>query len=677
MRLLRDETLRVYLKVQSVFILTMALHRLAFLLWYGEPGLVSSSSLDLLKAFWLGFRFDALVLVYANSLPIVVYLFLAKWPHPRLWTAWKWGTLGLWSLTFLLIQVLAVMDFFYFKHFQDRFNVVLMGLFTDDTEAVVLGVWKNYPLGSILLLWALAGISGFLLFRRWLKSLIQPRAYSWGAWLVTVVVVISLTAIIGRGSFSFYPLGQIHTQVSSNPFINLLTVNAPFRLKTAVKQYFEAKGLKGGNIHAFGFAGQEPRAFELGYGHYVPSDPIASLKRTSQGRLKFKPHVVIVLMESLGSYWFQFDRDPFDLVGPLGRHLRDSAFTLRMVPGSVGTIGSLTSILSGVPHGSRSAFLSESQYQSYQMPTSPALFFADQGYKTRFIYAGSLGWRGIGAFARRQGFAITDGEAEIERVLGPGPGARHDWGIHDDRVFTYLTSVLETATTPEFIVVMTTSNHPPFEVPASYLRPAVDIPAALKANLLVDEKLAQARFTALRFSVDSLSHFLDSLTAKNQMGKIALAISGDHGFWFARIASDQVAQRFQVPFALWLPTEELTTEARRRLQEQTLGHLHILPTLYDLVPGKLTYFSFLPSLFSGQPLVGHSSQNFSLAHDGGVTLDYPPAARCYKDSAAQLPLLNTCSTKAPEALVDQYKAYMAGIDFFLEAVRRSNAVPIR
>jgi phosphoglycerol transferase MdoB-like AlkP superfamily enzyme len=670
MKFVSDAVITAYLKIKMFFLATMFFHRLAFLIWYGESGLVPRSWPELLKAFWVGLRFDASVLVYANSLPLLVYLAVRVLPKAGPWTLWKRFAIGYWTLTFVVIQVLAILDFFYYMHFQDRLNVVMVGFFTDDTRALVSTIWKNYPIVWGTLAVILLGVAGYRAIKAWIEPLTLPASTKPLKLAAGTFAVLLASVVAGRGSFTFYPLGLIHTQVSTDPFVNLATVNAPFRIKTALKQYFESRRYVRGNIKAYGFEGHRAEAFELVFGREARADESELPIRSSRALLRHKPHMVVVLMESMGSYWFRYESPEFDLVGPLREQLKEAAFTLRMVPGHIGTIGSLASVLSGVPHGTRSAILSESPYQNLQMPTSPALFFNAAGYNTRFVYGGNLGWRGIGDFARRQGFKAADGEVEIERALGRLNGATHDWGVFDDRLFDYVLHVLETADRPEFIVVMTTSNHPPFEVPKSYAPPALAIPEELKGRLLVDEPLAHARFVAARFANDSIAAFRARLKENGLAGKSVLAMTGDHGFWFARLPAEQVALKYMVPFALWLPDEKLTLKARERMSSGFLSHLHILPSLYDLQADPGSVPGFLPSIFSDDDLVGYSSQGFALFPESVVTLDLNPRARCYRDLNEPLVSTQPCDNARPAA-EEKYRAYQSAIDFYLESLKSS------
>ena len=65
-----------------------------------------------------------------------------------------------------------------------------------------------------------------------------------------------------------------------------------------------------------------------------------------------------------------------------------------------------------------------------------------------------------------KGFAIANGFDRIidrEDFLGNTPG--NMWGVYDEYVFDYAETILDTSQTPVFIILFTTTNHQPWEVP--------------------------------------------------------------------------------------------------------------------------------------------------------------------------------------------------------------------
>ncbi|MDH4225824.1 MAG: hypothetical protein OEW12_09280, partial [Deltaproteobacteria bacterium] len=133
-----------------VFLALMTVFRGVFFLVYGSGGGAAGMGWYVPAAFWMGLRFDLSVLCYllALVLPLLLALPLAA---PRLdgrrVTAWgaagaRWYTV----ITFCLVSGVLAADIGYYSYFQDHINILVFGVYEDDTWALARTVAKNYNL---------------------------------------------------------------------------------------------------------------------------------------------------------------------------------------------------------------------------------------------------------------------------------------------------------------------------------------------------------------------------------------------------------------------------------------------------------------------------------------------------------------------------------------------------
>ncbi len=155
-------------------------------------------------------------------------------------------------------------------------------------------------------------------------------------------------------------------------------------------------------------------------------------------------------------------------------------------------------------------------------------------------------------FAFAQGFDTVEGEGEMADVLG-GLKEKHDWGVYDEDVFDYLFKTLSEASQPQYILTMTTTNHPPYQLPSSYKSPPLKVPAELKNRLIVDAGLAQKRFATYRYSSDKLAEFISRIKNSPLKDKVILAVTGDHTFWIVNFTEQELLQKGSVPFYIYTP----------------------------------------------------------------------------------------------------------------------------
>ena len=62
-----------------------------------------------------------------------------------------------------------------------------------------------------------------------------------------------------------------------------------------------------------------------------------------------------------------------------------------------------------------------------------------------------------------QGFDNVYGEGDM-----PGDTPKTDWGVYDEYLFDFVHEKLLQSNSPQFILFITTTNHPPFDIPSDF-----------------------------------------------------------------------------------------------------------------------------------------------------------------------------------------------------------------
>ena len=320
-------------------------------------------------------------------------------------------------------------------------------------------------------------------------------------------------------------------------------------------------------------------------------------RRTEENKIveKLKPHVVVILSESFGSYWNRYNSEKFNFLGDLGNHFKTDYYFNNFVSGANGTVGSLMILTSNIPYRPGARFLSESRYLQVPIESAAHISFKANGYETNFLYGGKLGWRDIGKYYRRQNFNNIIGENEIKKTLGLDSKQGTEWGVFDEHLFSMIEKILTDAKRPQFIVALTTTNHPPFEVPESFSEPELIIPRELDVLVKRERDGVAKRFRAFQYSNYAFAKFLSFVKTSEQKDKSVVAMTGDHNFWgFINFDQNQTYEKHLVPFYIYLP--ELL---RREVDLGKVGsHEDIMTTLYNLTLSNTEYLSFGENLFS-------------------------------------------------------------------------------
>lgn len=673
----------LYLKriliVNVVFIFIGFLWRFAFMKTYGSPTDLAALPQDVLHAFTLGARFDSTVLCYVNSIPFLMWLLLSipaflkasEGFLDRAFSRFAKFLVPYYTFMLLLVIFISAVDFIYYSFYQDRINVLIFGFFEDDTIALIKTIWRNYPvvwmfLGLFLfsyLLWKGLKIN-FTRGKEWLPLKIKKAPYA--VFLGIFLLLFVANGIGARGGLALFPLSEMDTGISKNIFINQLCFNGVRAFTRAIELKAQQTSHWDSNLRYYGYGENYRKAFADFYQlpvEQIPADPLDLLKHQTPKNdwaEKTQPHVLLLVMESFGGYWLKYDQPGFDLLGGLKQHLEDDTYLTNFLSSTNATIGSLSCLMIGSPQRPISEFLTESGYLQVPFRSSPARTFKEAGYKARFLYGGNPGWREVNKFAVMQGFDTVEGESEIAESMGQVK-ERHDWGIYDEDLFDYVYKTLNDAKTPQFLLTMTTTNHPPYQLPSTYKSPDLQPPAELQGRLIGDTSLAAKRFKTYRYSTQKLAEFLTKVKNSPLKDKLIIGITGDHTFWIVNFGEDEMMQRGSVPFYLYMPAA-----IRKKLDPESFGsHADILPTLYNLALSNQVYYSMGRDLFSKTPDFAVNASNVIINREGGVLVAaHPEGDHTYDWQGHYERLIPGAATVSKKELSTKYKSLMGVLDYY-------------
>jgi len=285
--------------------------------------------------------------------------------------------------------------------------------------------------------------------------------------VVSLLVGVVSLAFMARGNFTRLPLSVEDAHISSNDFINEVSLNGVLTLNRAMKirKVFGKKNVN--YLHRYSFKSWQD-AFHSAYPtRDVKDSLLQSLKTKTSVKLEIenKPaHVVLVVMESFGSYWIKDQSDQFNVLGSLKEHYESDILFENFLPAENGTIGSIVSVATSQVIRPGARFLSESEFMKVPLQIAGHLPYKEAGYNTHFAYGGKLGWRDLGKYLKVQGYDSLWGADEIKEAMPElnNIGSRdlgNEWGIFDEYLYSFIEEQLRTATRPQFFLVLTTSNH--------------------------------------------------------------------------------------------------------------------------------------------------------------------------------------------------------------------------
>lgn len=586
----------------------MLMFRVIIMVAFGERRVLLNNKKDMLSAFVLGARFDLKIIGAINALPILSAIIIYSFSDNTLYHIFNNGLLYYYFAMYFLLSVILMIDIGFFSYFNEHINYLIFGFLDDDTKALIQTMRDNYnvPLYSFLIILYMVLLYGLLKWF-WVSSIqINYFALSQTIWLTIMLIVNFLFA---RGNLKGIPLGIMHAQVSNIDFINKLAINGVMTYVKSLKQRRENNKGQYDLAKKFGFSERMPEAmkrvhiseesvdsFTAAMRQHVPNNPDVS----------DKPHVVLVMMESFATHLLSFENNNLDLLASMRPHFQDDIVFKNFTSDGQGTIESFLTAVTNLPHRPDCANYTESDLLNKFIPSSIAATYKKQGYETTLLYGGGLSWRNIGIFLKHQHFDHIDGDAQIKKTIPlKTKSYDHPWGVHDEYTFDYLTKLLNKAETPQFVVVLTTSNHPPFVVPETYQAKPYVLPDSLKERLLCKQDIMEQRCLAYQYANDCAGHFLNQIKNSSLKNNTIVAMTGDHAFWgMYQFKDAELYQRYTVPFYCYIPT-------RLRPKNVDVGvfgsHKDIAATLYHISLSDVEYLSIGTNLF--EPQLKHYSFN--------------------------------------------------------------------
>ncbi|MGP8307269.1 LTA synthase family protein [Vibrio sp. YIC-376] len=544
-----------------------------------ESEMLVSIRQDVLRAFVVGARFDAKIVLIGFAPLLLMGLLMAG--KERAFQAWlrltPWYSAG---ISFLLCA-LSIANYYYYDTYGNYIDVFVFGLFDDDTKAVLESAWEDYPI--VRSFFVSLALAWFVLFvnRRLLKI---SQCWTWQSrhWAITTVSVLLTIAayfIVARGSIGSLPLKRYHANVSQCKTLNVITPNAFMALSWANSDYkeqakFEPISQQILTEQMVKVLGQPTPEYRTQENAYLTENP---------------PHVVMALMEGMGSnILIEDDPNKNDLLGSLRDAFEEDFVFTRFLAGSTATIDSIVMMLlhSDVPT------ISHTGAQKISLPSSAVLPYKRAGYDVVFIYGGNSMWRNLANYLPIQGFDTVYDENSIIRDFPEAKKYADTWGVPDSYTFKFAKKLLDEATKPTMIYIMTVTNHSPYRAPEYYKPEVTHVSERLKSLVSSIAGEEQNLLQAYQYASNALGDFVKSIKNSELGENTVIAASGDH-----RVRSissknhDEFAASYGVPFYLYVPKPILDSTDYKYEPERVGSHRDIFPTLYHFSLSKQSYIS--------------------------------------------------------------------------------------
>ncbi|MFW3406930.1 LTA synthase family protein [Aliarcobacter butzleri] len=645
--------------IHVIFLCFMSIFRLVFFLYYSELNSFSGYYLDILKAMFLGFRVDLTVIGYLQIIPtitLVIFYYLKKEKVNKFLDSFLIYYI---FICYFIVTILLCADFGFYSYFKDHINVLFFGLFEDDTKALMQTFWENYNVLYILGIFFIYLIMLFFLIKNIFSKKSKEISSFFGLknpWLIFLIFLV-INFLMIRGTFGMYPLGKMIPNVSTNDYINKMSQNGVRAFITAYGHKKEFSSRSYDLIKETGFEKNIKEAFKIHKnGQDIDENNLLNNITYSTKKVDNEDYnVVVIMVESFGMPILKYQSKEFDIMGNLKKHFDEDILFTNIISEGDGTISSLEALLLNIPYRPNAFPFSQSTYKQTRFDYTPAFLYDKAGYETTFIYGGDLTWRDLGNFVKYQGYKNIEGKQDIFNSLEITKSKDeyfHPWGIFDEYLYKHILEKLENSKQKEFIVALSTNNHPPYNVPNDYISKSLIYSENLKNHITGDFNLAQQRFKSYAYALDSLGKFLDEFKQSRFKDNTIIVITADNNTveGIMKYDDNPTFTSKNIPIYFYLPKK-----LKDKLDINTTvagSQKDIFPTLYNLTLDSRNYISIGSNLFD--IMLPHYGFNGSMIVNNN----------------SNVKKLDKLNQKTDDEMLNYYKATLAVTQYLIDSYKK-------
>lgn len=570
--------------------------RLAMIVSFSDQTGSVSGFYEIAKAMLMGGRFDAMVASYPVLPGFVFTVLCARRDYSQIAQKVRRlaGTMAITS-HIIIVSITAL----YFREYHDQFNQWIFGLITDDRSAIALTIWHQYPVGWIVLGWVIGGVVVWRILPRIFRGaagiLRQPLPRFHSGIEISFVVLASAALFLSfRGYGIRRPIKQRDIAATQDAVLNRLVANPYVAMRYAILDHRYVKSAAG--LSTFLKSKTLREAAQMHFSDRKTYDDIDSLcvKRAAGSPLQKPRHIFLIVCESFDGWALFPEHRPLGIAPELNRLSKSGIYVRAFVPSGGATIDAMATIVGGLPETGIN--LTYQPVSRNAFPTACAPSFKRLGYRTRWFYGGFPSWQRMDEFCFAQGFDEVIGLPSFSKLPR---GAIGTWGAYDEFLFSHVLDAVSDDT-PSFNLILTTSNHPPYDCDVNS-RGFPGVPGAvLNYKNKFEQAMLQQFMGHLWYTDRCVGNFVDA--AQKRFGGTVFAITGDHPSRRSASANATLVEKHLVPFVV---VGEDLKEKLNPPDAMAGGHLDIIPTLIEMcAQNGFEYRSFGRNMFArgGEPI---------------------------------------------------------------------------
>jgi phosphoglycerol transferase MdoB-like AlkP superfamily enzyme len=250
-------------------------------------------------------------------------------------------------------------------------------------------------------------------------------------------------------------------------------------------------------------------------------------------------NVVVILMESFAGRYCGALGDTHGLTPEFDRLATEGVLFTRAFANGTHTHQGVYATLTSFPNFPGYEFLMKMMEASQEFSGLPSILDR-HGYRSVFLYNGLFSWDNKEGFFRNHGIEKFIGTEDYRDPVFRDPV----WGVSDLDVYRRANEEFQAMAgeKPFFGVILTLSNHAPF-----------NLPDPLPFPRIVTGDHLEGRFNGMRYADWALGEFFRQARQEEYFKDTLFVITGDHGFAVPPNVTPMSLARFNVPLLFYAP----------------------------------------------------------------------------------------------------------------------------
>ena len=477
------------LKLLAFWLIFFLLFRLGFVAY--NWNLFSDSSIQsILYSFGVALRLDVSTCCYLLLPSFLIYSFYLFFPYKLI----EKIHLVLGFVLLFIAMAISFSNILLYKEWQALISMRALSFLRYPKE-VIASLSAFYLVVAVLSIVLLQTIL-FIFWKRWLNFPTIKKGNLFA--IIAFVLGLPFILFLGlRGGWQLIPINESAVYSSNKTVVNHSAVNPLWYLGNSIYNEYSAEN----NYH---FMSEEQAASLLDSIYtYQESDCPKILKVT-------RPNIVFLILESHTAAVIKSLGGDAATCPNLEKLIKEGMLFTQIYGSGSRTDQGLISILSAFPAQPDKSII---KYTS-KVQQLPSLIedLKNNSYSSSFYYGGELEFANIAAYLRQAGIQrISDKQDYTTNQINS------KWGAHDEYVLKHQANDLMHEKQAFFSVLLTLSNHEPFEIPHT----------ASNAQLGDADRFRQAA----AYTDQCLGNYFDAIKKTDWYKKSLFVLVADHGHY--------------------------------------------------------------------------------------------------------------------------------------------------